>query len=125
MNEDPCSGYFGDNPNNVYSQTLPDEITLAKEPPSVPLHLAVLPQNMEEVPDTRIAAWTLQPPLSVTLTHIATLPGATSNTLSVTQRFRSKASRHASRARARPRTTTPLLAPRPTPPAPPIALRSM
>ena len=33
LHEDPCSGFFGNNPTNVYTQTLPDEITLAKEPP--------------------------------------------------------------------------------------------
>lgn len=41
LNEDPCSGFFGNNPSNVYTQSLPDEVTLAKEPPAVPPHLGV------------------------------------------------------------------------------------
>ena len=70
LHEDPCSGFFGNNPSNVYTQSLPDEITLAKEPPTIRPHLSVLPLNQLTSPDTRIAAITLQPPPSVTLTHV-------------------------------------------------------
>ena len=38
LHEEPCSGFFGDTPNNLYTQVLPDEITLAKEPPLAPVH---------------------------------------------------------------------------------------
>ena len=41
LHEDPQSGFFGNNPAQAYTQALPDEITLAKEPPTVPAHLGV------------------------------------------------------------------------------------
>ncbi len=90
LQEDPCSGFFGNNPANIYTQALPDEITLAKEPPSVPAHLGVLSLNQTTVREPRIASWTLREPLSVTLTHICSLRHATTTTLSCTQRFRNK-----------------------------------
>ena len=90
MQEDPASGFFGNNPANFYTQALPDEITLAKEPPSVPAHLGVLSLNQSALPEPRIASWTLREPLLVTLTHICSLRNASSRTLSCTHRFRNK-----------------------------------
>lgn len=92
LHEDPCSGFFGDNPNNAYTQVLPDEIILAKEPPLAPVHLAVIPLNFSPVKQPHIASWSLQPPLSVTLQHMciqhSSNPSVTA--VSTTQRFRSK-----------------------------------
>jgi len=91
LHEHAASGFFGDTPHNMYTQALPDEITLAKEPPLAPLQLSCIPLNMDPAPDQRIAAWTLPPPLSVTLTHLCLTPrGATATTMSVTHRFRNK-----------------------------------
>jgi len=90
LHEDPCSGFFGNNPANFYTQALPDEITLAKEPPTVPAHLGVLSLNQSAMPEARIASWTLREPLSVTLTHICTQRNANSTTLSCTHRYRNK-----------------------------------
>ena len=36
LHEHAASGFFGDTPHNMYTQALPDEITLAKEPPLAP-----------------------------------------------------------------------------------------
>ena len=75
----------------MYTQALPDEITLAKEPPLAPLQLSCIPLNTQSAPDPRIAAWTMPPPLSVVLTHMCLMPrGATATTMSVTHRFRNK-----------------------------------
>ena len=41
MHEDPQSGFFNNNPSQEYTQSLPDEIILAKEPPNIPAHLGV------------------------------------------------------------------------------------
>ena len=90
LQEDPCSGFFGNNPANFYTQALPDEITLAKEPPSVPAHLGVLSLNQTTVREARTASWTLREPLPVTLTHICSLRQANTTTLSCTHRFRNK-----------------------------------
>jgi 5'-AMP-activated protein kinase regulatory beta subunit len=84
LHEDPQSGFFGNNPAQAYTQALPDEITLAKEPPNVPAHLAVLPLNMHPIAEPRIASWSMHPPLTVTLQHICMLRNATSTTLSCT-----------------------------------------
>ena len=46
-------------------QALPDEITLAKEPPLAPLQLSCIALNSQPAPDPRIASWTLPTPLSV------------------------------------------------------------
>jgi len=46
-------------------QALPDEITLAKEPPLAPLQLSCIALNTQPAPDPRIASWTLPTPLSV------------------------------------------------------------
>ena len=70
---------------------MPDEITLAKEPPLAPLQLSCIALNTHPSPDPRIAGWTLPPPLSVVLTHMCLTPrGATATTMSVTHRFRNK-----------------------------------
>ena len=71
---------------------LPDEITLAKEPPLAPVHLSVIPLNMALAHQPSIASWTLQPPLSVTLMHMCIQRSNNSQvtTVSSTQRFRSK-----------------------------------
>mmetsp|Transcript_32268 Transcript_32268/g.53323 ORF Transcript_32268/g.53323 Transcript_32268/m.53323 type:complete len:344 (+) Transcript_32268:94-1125(+) len=90
MREEPMSGFFNDNAPNLYTQALPDEITLAKEPPQAPLHLCCLPQNLPLVPEPQVAAWSLQPPLSVTLTHLTMLRSSPMITLAVTHRFRHK-----------------------------------
>lgn len=91
LHEHAASGFFGDTPHNMYTQALPDEITLAKEPPLAPLQLSCIPLNMQPTPEPRIASWTLPPPLSVTLTHMCLMPpGATATTMSVTHRFRNK-----------------------------------
>jgi len=90
LSEDPCSGFFGNNPNNVYTQALPDEITLAKEPPIVPAHLGILPLNLPALPEPRIASTTLNEPQSVTLTHIGIQRSGRRTTLSCTHRFRNK-----------------------------------
>jgi len=73
-------------------QVLPDEITLAKEPPLAPMHLTVLPLNAIAMAQPAIANWSLQPPLSVTLQHMCIQRGSSSHvvTVSTTQRFRSK-----------------------------------
>jgi len=88
--EDPLSGFFGNNPANVYTQSLPDEITLAKEPPSVPGHLGVLSLNQSSQPEPRVASSTLREPLTVTLTHICTQREGPSRALACTHRFRNK-----------------------------------
>ena len=91
LHEHAASGFFGDTPHNMYTQALPDEITLAKEPPLAPLQLSCIPLNSQPAPDPRIAALTLPPPLSVTLTHMCLMPrGPTATTMSVTHRFRNK-----------------------------------
>jgi len=91
LHEDPCSGFFGDNPNNAYTQVLPDEITLAKEPPPAPVHLTVMPLNVSAAPQPSIASWSLPPPLSVTLQHMCVQRSSPRVTaISTTQRFRSK-----------------------------------
>ena len=41
LHEDPQSGFFNNNPAQAYTQSLPDEATMAKEPPLVPAHLGV------------------------------------------------------------------------------------
>lgn len=90
LHEDPASGFFC-NANNAYSQRLPDEITLAKEPPQAPLHLSVLPQNLQSALEERIASWTMLPPLSVTLTHMVKQKSADGATvMACTYRFRTK-----------------------------------
>ena len=94
LHEDPKSGFFDNNPANAYTQSLPDEITLAKEPPLMPPHLAVLPQNAPAALSTTTAAAashaSMQAPLSVTLTHMCVQKHGATNTLSCTQRFRGK-----------------------------------
>ncbi|KAL1495786.1 hypothetical protein AB1Y20_016648 [Prymnesium parvum] len=92
LHEDPCSGFFGDNPNNAYTQVLPDEITLAKEPPLAPVHLTVIPMNNPAAPMPSIASWSMQPPQSVTLLHMCLqrTDRANVSVVSTTQRFRSK-----------------------------------
>ena len=90
MREDPCSGFFGNNPNNFYTQALPDEITLAKEPPAVPPHLGVIALNQPPLPEPRISSWTLREPINVTLTHICRQRDGEANSLSCTHRFRDK-----------------------------------
>ena len=90
LHEDPQSGFFGNNPAQAYTQALPDEITLAKEPPTVPAHLGILPLNMSPIPEPRLASWTLPQPLSVTLTHVCISRNGASTTLSCTHRYRGK-----------------------------------
>ena len=80
LHEDPCSGFFGNNPSNIYTQALPDEITLAKEPPTVPPHLSVIPLNQLARTEQRIAATTLPPPPLVSLTHICVMRSETNAT---------------------------------------------
>lgn len=90
MREEQPSGFF-DNNQNLYTQALPDEITLAKEPPQAPSHLWCLPLNFPPLCEPHVASWTLLPPLGVTLTHLlAAAADRSTNTLSVTQRVRSK-----------------------------------
>jgi len=64
LHEHAASGFFGDTPHNMYTQSLPDEITLAKEPPLAPLQLSCIALNTQPAPDPRIAGWTLPTPLS-------------------------------------------------------------
>jgi hypothetical protein len=91
LHEHAASGFFGDTPHNMYTQALPDEITLAKEPPLAPLQLSCIPLNYQPAPDPRIAALTLPTPLSVILTHMCLTPrDASATTMSVTHRFRNK-----------------------------------
>lgn len=90
MREDPQSGFFNDTYPNMYTQAFPDEITLAKEPPQAPVHLWCLPVNIPPVEQPRIAAWSLHPPLSVTLTHVNVMRSSPVTALAVTQRFRDK-----------------------------------
>ena len=94
LHEDPASGFFSDGAvANAYTQRLPDEITLAKEPPLAPPHLAMLPLNLPSSPEPRIASWTLLPPASVTLQHMVTQRERTpegATILSCTHRFRTK-----------------------------------
>jgi len=90
MREEPMSGFFSENAPNLYTQALPDEITLAKEPPQAPVHLWCLPLNQRSTAEPQIAALTQPPPLSVTLTHMAVLRSSPTTTLAMTQRFRHK-----------------------------------
>ncbi len=139
MREDPQSGFFNDTYPNMYSQvkaapprravafpplaaahrcrpppqSLPDEITLAKEPPQAPVHLWCLPINIPPVEEPRIAAWTLHPPLSGTLTHVHVARSSPVTMLAVTQRFRAKFV---------VRAPSPTRDPRPAPRAPCVAV---
>lgn len=91
MREEPLSGFFSDNVTGAaYTQTLPDEITLAKEPPQAPVHLACLPLNSPPVLEPQIAMRSLRPPLSVLLTHVAIQRSPHTLTLAVTRRYRTK-----------------------------------
>jgi len=73
-------------------QVLPDEITLAKEPPLAPVHLTVIPLNVSFYFQPTIASWCLSPPLSVMLQHMCVQRSnrAQVAAISTTQRFRSK-----------------------------------
>uniref|UniRef100_A0A7S4C4J6 Association with the SNF1 complex (ASC) domain-containing protein n=1 Tax=Chrysotila carterae TaxID=13221 RepID=A0A7S4C4J6_CHRCT len=90
MREEPMSGFFNDNAPNLYTQALPDVITLAKEPPQAPPHLWCLPLNVAAAREANISALSLEPPLSVTLTHVSVLSSSPTLTLGVTRRFRHK-----------------------------------
>lgn len=89
MREDQPSGFF-DNNQNLYTQALPDEITLAKEPPQAPSHLWCLPLNFPMLTEPRIGSETLLPPLNVTITHLTVMDSAQTNILAVTHRVRTK-----------------------------------
>lgn len=89
MREEQPSGFF-DNNQNMYTQALPDEITLAKEPPQAPSHLWCLPLNFPSVPEPGVASRTLLPPLGVTITHLTVMDAPHTNTLAVTHRVRTK-----------------------------------
>jgi len=89
MREESPSGFF-DNNANMYTQSLPDEITLAKEPPQAPSHLWCLPLNFSSLPEPHVAAVTLLPPLGVTVTHLHVMDTRETNTLAVTHRVRTK-----------------------------------
>lgn len=105
--EDPASGFFAGHLDGVYSQAVPDASMIAKDPPAVPVHLAVLPQNMHPLAEPCIASWSFEPPFTATLTHVALSTNGTAKprTLAVTRRFRNKVPRtHISRTHAR---TTP------------------
>ena len=90
MREEPHSGFFSEHTPNLYTQALPDEITMAKEPPQAPVHLCCLPLNMPSVAEPFICGTTLHPPLSVTLTHMCMLPSSPTMTLAMMQRCRHK-----------------------------------
>ena len=90
MREEPHSGFFSEHTPNLYTQALPDEITMAKEPPQAPVHLCCLPLNMPSVAEPFICGTTLHPPLSVTLSHMCVLPSSPTLTLAMTQRCRHK-----------------------------------
>jgi 5'-AMP-activated protein kinase regulatory beta subunit len=89
MREEQPSGFF-DNNQNMYTQSLPDEITLAKEPPQAPSHLWCLPLNFPSLHEPGVASETLLPPLGVTITHLTMMEAPHTNTLAVTHRVRTK-----------------------------------
>ena len=60
-----ASAAAGDSLRLPPPKALPDEITLAKEPPLAPLQLSCIALNTQPAPDPRIAGWTLPTPLSV------------------------------------------------------------
>lgn len=87
MREEQPSGFFND---NLYTQALPDEITMAKEPPQAPTHLWCLPLNFPTLQEHHCAGTTLLPPLGVTITHLMVSDAAHTSTISVSQRVRHK-----------------------------------
>ena len=88
--EEKQSGFLSETGTNLYTQTLPDEITLAKEPPQAPLHLGCLPLNISAFPEPSIAGWSRSLPLPCTLNHLTMLSSAATRTMACTTRLRNK-----------------------------------
>ena len=90
LHEDPQSGFFGNNPAQAYTQALPDEITLAKEPPTVPAHLGILPLNMSPIPEPRLAFLDVTTAVICYTHSVCISRNGASTTLSCTHRYRGK-----------------------------------